>query len=165
MPPGVYLSRRPRVVQTAAMLFTDDAGRVLLVHQAYRADGLWSWPGGGCEDDERPRDAARRETREEIGLHVDPGQLLTVCSNSAAGRLPVTNFLFDGGTLTTAQIAAITPADGEVDRYGFFTPEQAVPLLSVRGRGELGAALQARARGTGGIYLENGHRLAIRGGA
>ena len=49
-------------------------GRVLVVQQSYRAN--LSWPGGGIRRGEEPREAARRELREELGLLVYPGDLV-----------------------------------------------------------------------------------------
>ena len=54
----------------------DDAGRLLLVRQ--REGGIWSTPGGLVEPDERPADAAVRETWEETGLVVRPERVLGV---------------------------------------------------------------------------------------
>ncbi|GAA0577194.1 hypothetical protein GCM10009416_14750 [Craurococcus roseus] len=49
-------------------------GRVLVVQQSYRASP--SWPGGGIRRGEDPREAARRELREELGLEVAPDDLV-----------------------------------------------------------------------------------------
>jgi 8-oxo-dGTP diphosphatase len=49
-------------------------GRVLAVQQSYRAN--LSWPGGGIRRGEEPREAARRELREELGLEVAPDDLV-----------------------------------------------------------------------------------------
>ncbi len=49
-------------------------GRVLAVQQSYRDNP--SWPGGGIRRGEQPREAARRELREELGLEVDPDGLV-----------------------------------------------------------------------------------------
>ncbi len=49
-------------------------GRVLVVQQSYRSNP--SWPGGGIHRGEAPRDAARRELREELGLNVRPDDLV-----------------------------------------------------------------------------------------
>ncbi len=48
--------------------------RVLVVQQSYRANP--SWPGGGIRRGEEPREAARRELREELGVAVDAGELV-----------------------------------------------------------------------------------------
>ncbi len=44
------------------------------MQQSYRANP--SWPGGGIRRGEEPRGAARRELREELGLLVDPDDLV-----------------------------------------------------------------------------------------
>ena len=49
-------------------------GRLLTVQQSYR--GNLSWPGGGIRRGEQPREAARRELREELGLEVAPDDLV-----------------------------------------------------------------------------------------
>jgi 8-oxo-dGTP pyrophosphatase MutT (NUDIX family) len=66
-----------------------DELEVLMIHRG--ADtafgGMWAFPGGAIEPDDVPigtepdplpaaRAAAARETREEIGLHVDPGSFV-----------------------------------------------------------------------------------------
>jgi 8-oxo-dGTP pyrophosphatase MutT (NUDIX family) len=56
------------------MILVDASERVLLIHERLE-DGSTHWltPGGGVEDGEHPREAARRETVEETGLDVEPG--------------------------------------------------------------------------------------------
>jgi len=49
-------------------------GRILAVRQSYRSNP--SWPGGGIRRGEAPREAARRELREELGLEVAPDDLV-----------------------------------------------------------------------------------------
>ena len=54
------------------MLLVDPEHRVLLIHERLEDGGThWLTPGGGVEDGEHPREAARRETVEETGLEVD----------------------------------------------------------------------------------------------
>jgi 8-oxo-dGTP pyrophosphatase MutT (NUDIX family) len=47
-----------------------DGGRVLLVRHTY-GSGKWDLPGGSIRRNEAPLHAARRETREELGIAVD----------------------------------------------------------------------------------------------
>ena len=49
-------------------------GRILVVQQSYRSNP--SWPGGGIRRGEEPREAARRELREELGLLIQPEDLV-----------------------------------------------------------------------------------------
>lgn len=62
------------------------AGRVVLVHRTtgrlllqlhgWPHEPHWATPGGGVEDGETPRDAARRELTEETGRRDEPGEEL-----------------------------------------------------------------------------------------
>ncbi len=63
----------------AAACIRDERGRILLVR---RSDGasLWGFPGGAIEPGERADEAAAREVREEIGLEVEPVDLIGIYS-------------------------------------------------------------------------------------
>ena len=64
--------RRP--AHDGALVAVRHGGRVLAVRQSYRSN--LSWPGGGIRRGEEPREAARRELREELGLDVRPDDLV-----------------------------------------------------------------------------------------
>ena len=63
--------RRPD--HDGAMVAVWWGGRVLAVQQSYRTHPFW--PGGGLRRGEEPREAARRELREELGLGIRPDDL------------------------------------------------------------------------------------------
>jgi 8-oxo-dGTP pyrophosphatase MutT (NUDIX family) len=53
------------------LLLLDPDDRVLLIHERLEVGGThWLTPGGGVESGEQPRDAALRETIEEVGISV-----------------------------------------------------------------------------------------------
>ncbi len=54
---------------TASAIVLDPQRRLMLLH-LHRRLGRWLQPGGHVEADERPEDAALRETREETGVAV-----------------------------------------------------------------------------------------------
>lgn len=62
----------------------DPHGRVLLARR--EAPPIWNLPGGKLEPGESPWRAAERETREEVGLHVEVVRLVGVYDRSPAGR-------------------------------------------------------------------------------
>jgi ADP-ribose pyrophosphatase YjhB (NUDIX family) len=65
----------PRLV-VSTLPVTDD-GHVLLIRRGFEPGrGLWAQPGGFLEVDETATEGAIRETLEETGLHVVPGEIV-----------------------------------------------------------------------------------------
>lgn len=60
------------VRDVVACVISDEEGRVLVARRPAhkRHGGLWEFPGGKLHDGETLRDAADRELREELGMHV-----------------------------------------------------------------------------------------------
>lgn len=140
------------------MLFTDEAGRVLLVEPTYK--DYWEIPGGAVDADESPYAAARREVKEELGLDRTPGGLLVLdWVPPRPGRTEGLMTVFDGGVLTEDDLAAITVPDDELRGWALCTGseqrDRLSPLLARR------AAAALHARGTGDVaYLEHGYPRA-----
>ncbi|MER5471838.1 NUDIX hydrolase [Streptomyces sp. NPDC002935] len=156
---AAYIAGLPRVLAGAAVLFRDDEGRVLLVEPNYREG--WTLPGGTVESDdgESPRQGARRETAEEIGLDVEPGRLLAVDWVQGPGRPPLVAYLYDGGVLGESDLKAIRLQEEELLSWRLVRREElAAHLTGSSGRRVL-AALDVLAEGSGTAELENGHRV------
>ena len=66
------------VVVAAAVLLEE--GRVLLTQRkaGTHLAGAWEFPGGKVESGEDPREALRRELREEIGIEASVGEIVDV---------------------------------------------------------------------------------------
>ncbi|GHI02938.1 NUDIX hydrolase [Streptomyces cellostaticus] len=156
---AAYIASLPRVLAGAAALFRDAEGRVLLVEPNYREG--WALPGGTIEseDGETPRQGARRETLEEIGLDREVGRLLAVDWVHGTGRPPLVAYLYDGGVLTEAELKAIRLQEEELLSWRLVAHEE-IPehLPDALGRRVL-AALDVLAENTGTAELENGHRV------
>ena len=60
------------LVLVVAVALVDADGRVLIAQrpESRSMAGLWEFPGGKIEADERPEDALIRELREELGIAV-----------------------------------------------------------------------------------------------
>ena len=157
---AAYIASLPRVLAGAAALFRDAEGRVLLVEPNYREG--WALPGGTIESDdgETPRQGARRETLEEIGLDRELGRLLALDWVHGTGRPPLVAYLYDGGVLTDAEFKAIRLQEEELLSWRLVTREE-IPghLPGALGRRVL-AALDVLAENGGTAELENGHRVA-----
>src|SRR5579863_10407626 len=68
-----------RTVLVAAGILIED-GRVLVTQRraGTHLEGSWEFPGGKVEPGEDPREALRRELREEIGVEASVGEIVDV---------------------------------------------------------------------------------------
>jgi ADP-ribose pyrophosphatase YjhB (NUDIX family) len=101
----------PRLVVTTLPI--DEDGNVVLIRRGIEPGvGLWAQPGGFLEVDETVHQAAVRETWEETGLLVEPGDLVGLYTRLEAA---VVTIVFEarivGGT------AAPTPEATEIRAY------------------------------------------------
>jgi len=147
---AAWFAQLSTVVAAAAALFTDPAGRVLLVKPNYRDH--WSLAGGILEHGEPPHVGCRREVSEEIGVDIEPGPLLVIAWVAPDGvrTKPIVHFIFDGGVL--ADDTPIRLQSSELDDYRFVDAgdldRYLPPLISAR----VAAALRGRGRGMT-VYL------------
>jgi 8-oxo-dGTP diphosphatase len=135
----------PTMFGSAAALFTDPAGRVLLVKPNYREH--WSLPGGILEHGEPPHVGCRREVAEEVGLDIAPGRLLAVDWRPPEGVRPraMVSFIFDGGVLP--EHPQIRLQEEELDGYRFVEPGELADYLPAFLATRVSAALASRAAG------------------
>lgn len=153
-----YTATLPRKRMGAAALFSDDAGRGLVVEPTYK--NYWELPGGGVEADESPHTAVVRELKEELGLAVQPGRLLvTDWVPPRPGRTEGLMLVFDGGILTPEQTEQIQLPAEELRSWAWCTEQEASERLSELLARRFSAAMRARAEGTV-LYLENGFFVA-----
>ena len=145
-------AKQARKRVAADVLITDRDGRVLLVDPTYKEG--WDIPGGMVEANEKPRAAAERELREELGLTLTVGRLLLIEWVPPHGPWDdQLVFLFDGGTLDEAAVGNLRPTDEELAGLQFVTLAEAKPLLKPRLWSQLERALTARTSG-GFAYTE-----------
>jgi 8-oxo-dGTP pyrophosphatase MutT (NUDIX family) len=151
-------AKQARKRVAAHVLFRDGTGRLLVVEPTYKPD--LELPGGMVEANEPPLAAARREVKEELGLDARPFGLLVVDWVPPHGPWDdLVAFIFDGGVLAPAQIAAIRLLDGEVARVRWCSEEEATALLRPRLSKRVRVAMEALRAG-GARYLEDGLPVA-----
>lgn len=121
-------ARRPVKRVAADVIVRDQDGRLVLANPNYKPD--WDLPGGMVEANEPPIEAAARELREELGLTVQIGPLLAADWIEPHGPWDDTLvFVFDGGTLSADQVAALRITDEELTGFRFCTRDEAAHLL------------------------------------
>ena len=107
------------LVVAAAMI--DGEGHILLQQRppGKAMAGLWEFPGGKIEAGEIPADALVRELREELGIAVEPHDLLPLAfATAAAGERHLLLLLFtvrawagEPQALEASALTWATPAD------------------------------------------------------
>jgi 8-oxo-dGTP diphosphatase len=121
-------ARQPSKRVATGIVICDRDDQLLLVHPAHKPD--WDLPGGTVEAKEAPIDAARRQLREQLGLTVEIGALLCVDWIPPHGPWDDSLvFVFDGGNLSPAAIAALELSDNDLSAFRFCPPHQATQLL------------------------------------
>jgi ADP-ribose pyrophosphatase YjhB (NUDIX family) len=142
---------------SAGALFTDAAGRILMVRPTYK--GYWDIPGGYVEPGESPRAACAREIREELGLSVEIGPLLVVDWAPAEGEGDKILYVFAAEPLTDEKLATVTFTDGEIAEARFVDLPDIDALTIPRLTRRLRTALEAWHAGRT-IYAEHGEEPA-----
>lgn len=137
----------PRVGVAAAVF--NEAGEVLLVKRGRPPGaGTWGIPGGRLELGERLAEGARREVREECGVEIEVGAIISAfesITHDGAGRVEYHYVVVDywaeyvsgeaAAQDDAAAVAWVGPAD--LDKYPMPADTRAVIL---QGRGMRGAA-------------------------
>ncbi|MFF3337822.1 NUDIX domain-containing protein [Streptomyces flavidovirens] len=156
--PASYRAVRPKVLTGATVLFTDTTGRVLLVKPAYSKDGMWQLPGGDVDSDlgENPRQAARREVREELGLDVPMGRLLATNWSNNTPHPARVGFTYSGGVLGEADLARIRIDTSEIAEWRMAKLDEVASMAVPRLYSRIEACLTALRQVTGPLELYAG---------
>jgi 8-oxo-dGTP pyrophosphatase MutT (NUDIX family)/transcriptional regulator with XRE-family HTH domain len=150
-------AKQARKRVAADVIVRDEGGRLLLVDPSYKPD--WDLPGGMAEANEPPRQAARRELKEELGLELAIGRLLCVDWVSPHGPWDDSlMFIFDGGVLDQRDVSRLRLLDDELAAFRFFTKDEASALLRPHVWRRVEVALDALRTGQA-RYLEDGHTV------
>lgn len=123
-----YSASRPGKRMSAACVFFNPQGEILIVKPTYRPE--WLLPGGSMERDESPVQCCRREVHEELGISVAQLHLLCLEYQSAhpAGTESLM-FIFYGGVLDGEAIQSIQLPEDEISDFRFCSRQEALGLL------------------------------------
>ena len=150
---GVMNSALPRKRLIAHVLMHDESGRILLCDTAFKTD--WELPGGIVEPFESPRQGAIREVKEELGIDIELGRLLAVdWMPPYLGWDDAEELIFDGGTVTEAEIEAYVLQASEIRSVQLITIEEAEPHLTALSFRRLSAIITLGAEQT--LTMEDG---------
>jgi 8-oxo-dGTP pyrophosphatase MutT (NUDIX family) len=105
-----------RAAVAIALVEADDAAGGTALLLTLRAAGLrahrsqWALPGGRCDEGETPEAAALRELHEELGLELEPGDVLGLLDDYPTRS----GYLITPVVVWAANSTAITPNPAEV---------------------------------------------------
>jgi 8-oxo-dGTP diphosphatase len=116
--------RHPRHVVAVTAVVFDAAGRVLLVEDNRRG---WEPPGGQVELGEDLLTALEREVREEAGMEIEVGNLLSVNSNLGRPEEDVPEMVVLA--FSCRHLSGEPRAGEECSDAGWFAPEKALVLV------------------------------------
>ncbi|MEV0636418.1 NUDIX domain-containing protein [Streptomyces sp. NPDC050619] len=165
MTDAAYSASRAALWTGATVLITDADGRILVERVAYRQVHLL--PGGALDAHEAPLPAAVRELREELGVQTSLSRGLVVDWVPTTPRFdPALHFpgeiiyVYDGGTWSADQVAAIRLPAHEVLEIAFVEPARLPALMEPGDARRALAALRARINTAGTVLLEDGYPTA-----
>ena len=142
---GLLFSSEPLVDVTAAVIGGAD-GRILVCSRpaGKHMAGKWEFPGGKIEPGETPEDCIRREIREELGMEIAVGPVLTVMEHDYGVKyVRVTFFL-----------AVSDDSPSAKDRQGFrwVTPEEIDSVDFLDADRPVSAEIKKKSKKISGIY-------------
>lgn len=145
----------------AHVLFTDTAGRVLLLATTYKSD--YELPGGVVESGETPRDGAIREVAEEIGLLLNlAAPALVDWMPPSLGWSDAIEFIYDAGVLDEQAVGLLRLDPSEIRAAHWVAPDDLDEVVTELSARRLRAILQARSEGLAAgrrpaaVFTENG---------
>ena len=81
---------------TVGAIITNDKNQVLMIRRkTEKLNGLWSVPGGYLENGEDPATGFKRETKEEIGVVIDVGDIVSFEIENDPWALFVNSYVLD----------------------------------------------------------------------
>jgi len=152
-----YYKALPKKRMASGVLMFNENGEFLVVKPSYK--DCWSIPGGIIDDNESPRQAAARETKEEVGINIIECQFLSVdyVSNETEKGESL-QFIFYGGKLKPAQINKIRINNDEIVEYKFADIKEAIKLFGGPERNLVKRILHSlkAIKSKNAVYSENG---------
>jgi 8-oxo-dGTP pyrophosphatase MutT (NUDIX family) len=124
-----YYKSLPRKRMASGVIIRNPKGEMLVLKTTYKDH--WEIPGGVVEENESPRQAAERETQEEIGLSLSIEACLVTHYRSAQGKQDENiMFVFDGGVVK--DLSELTLDGKEISEARFVSFQDAIPLVGER---------------------------------
>lgn len=117
-----WLKSLDRRASSASMVLKNKDGAVLIVKANYKS--YWTFPGGVVDPGETPKEAAIRETWEEVGIEVHPELVEFVAVVNRRSSVAQTYQFIFTAPMPDGMVDRVTLQASEIDTHAFVTKEQ-----------------------------------------
>lgn len=114
-----WIDSLPKRASNVNVILENDDGKALLVKANYKP--YWTFPGGGVDAEETPKQAAIRETLEEVGIDLHPETVEFVAVANRTGPLAQTFLFIFKAPLGFDEFDEIILQASEIDAYMLVT--------------------------------------------
>jgi 8-oxo-dGTP diphosphatase len=117
-----WMDSQPRRMSSGAMMLENERRELLVIKANYK--NYWTLPGGIVDYSETPKQAAIRETSEEVGILLDPAKVTFVAVvDRISSDLQTYQFIFKAPVAAGA-FESIALQASEIDEYAFVSKAQ-----------------------------------------
>jgi 8-oxo-dGTP pyrophosphatase MutT (NUDIX family) len=114
-----WLEKQHSRVSSAALILENSVGQALIVKANYKP--YWTFPGGLIDPNETPKQAAIRETWEEVGIKISPKNVEFVAVvNRKSDFADTYQFIFKA-PLEKSMVDGIILQETEIDAFALVT--------------------------------------------
>lgn len=143
----LWLSKLPKRVSSAALILENSIGQALIVKAGYKP--YWTFPGGIIDPNETPKEAAVRETLEEVGVAIDSNEVEFVAVVDRKSDFAQTYQFIFKAPLQPGMLEDVVLQASEISDYALVTKTQ----VKTGGDRSYGKVIEHWANGTTG-YIE-----------
>ena len=135
-----------RLVDVTAAVIGGKDGRILVCSRpaGRHMAGKWEFPGGKIEPGETPEDCIRREIREELGMAIAVGPVLTVMEHDYGVKYVRVTFF--------AAVSDDTPAAKDGQAFRWVTADEMESVAFLDADRPVAAEIRKKTKKISGIY-------------